>query len=359
MRGSLARLGQLMLLGLAALLPARQATAIESAVSPTPVITGEELWVPSKVFQLQRRVQIYLPSGYERSKARYPVLYLLDGDAYYTAVAGMVRNLSESSGRIPEMIVVSIPNVDRSHELAPAVRNPKPGEAPFLAHQFHQFLKDDLIPWVDANYRTEPFRILVGHSRGGLFSLYTLLNWPDTFQAYLALSPALWWDDEQIMQDMDTKLRAVRAGRAMRFLYLSAAHESVEISRPAARVAKLLEQIRPAGLQWSYEYMAKENHMSSHLPGTLAGLQSVFADLQVPDAVILSQGLPGVEKHYAGLKAKYGFELRPSFAMLMWISGFLDQQGNPAEAAKFTRRAQDLYPDHAPLMRDWPARPLQ
>src|SRR5207245_2841165 len=133
------------------------------------------------------------------------------------------------------------------------------------------------------------------------------------------------------------KLRALRPGRAMRFLYLSAGRESTEITEPAARVAKILEKVRPSGLQWQYEYLAKENHMSSHLPSTYAGLQMVFADLQVPDAVILSQGLAGVETHYAALKRKYGFDLRPSHAMLSWMGGFLEQQGRPKDAATFFR----------------------
>ena len=333
-----------------------QAAAEETRTSASLVSVGEELWVPSKVFQQQRRVQVYLPSGYDSSQARYPVLYLLDGDAYYVSVAGMVRQLSESSGRIPETIVVSIPNVARARELAPPLSHPQPKEEPFAADVFHRFLEEDLIPWVETRYRTQPFRLIVGHSRGGLFALYTLLNWPDTFDAYLALSPALWWDDESLVRDAPDKLRALRPGRSTRFLYLSAGHESTEITEPAARIAKLLEQARPAGLQWRYDYLEKENHMSSHLPGTYAGLQMVFADLQVPEAVILSQGLAGVESHYAGLKKTYGFELRPSHAMLSWIGGFLEQQGRPKEAAAFFARAEELYPKHQPLLRDWPAK---
>ena len=203
------------------------AVAAEKQSAESPVKIGDELWVRSEVFQQQRRVQVYLPSSYETSQARYPVLYLLDGDAYYVSVAGTVRLLSESSGRIPEMIVVSIPNVARAHELAPPLRKPKPDEEPYVADRFLRFLKQDLIPWVDAQYRTQPFRLIVGHSRGGLFTLYTFLNAPDTFNAYLALSPALWWDDQALLQAAPEKLRALRPGKATRFLYLSAGHESV------------------------------------------------------------------------------------------------------------------------------------
>jgi predicted alpha/beta superfamily hydrolase len=335
------------------------AVAAENELADSPVRLGDEYWVRSEVFQQQRRVQVYLPSSYGTSQARYPVLYLLDGDVYYVSVAGTVRMLSESSGRIPEMIVVSIPNVAREHELGPALRKPKPDEEPYVADRFLRFLKQDLIPWVDARYRTQPFRLLVGHSRTGLFTLYTFLNSPDTFNAYLALSPALWWDDEALLQEAPAKLRTLKPGKATRFLYLAAGHESVEITEPTGRMARLLEQTRLPGLRWRYDYLANENHMSSHLPGTIAGLQMVFADLQVPDATLLSQGLAGVESRYAGLQRVYGFELRPSHAMLSWMGSFLIQQGREEEAAAFFRRAEQLYPNHPPLMRDWPARPLQ
>lgn len=335
------------------------ALADDNELSESPVRLGDEYWVRSEVFQQQRRVQVYLPSSYRTSQAHYPVLYLLDGDAYYLSVAGIVRQLGESSGRIPETIVVSIPNVARAQELAAPLRKPKPDEAPYAADRFLRFLKQDLIPWVDTQYRTQPFRIIVGHSLSGLFTLYTFLNAPETFNAYLALSPALWWDEEALVQEAPAKLRALRSAKATRFLYLSAGHESVEITEPTARMARLLEQIQPPGLRWRYDYLANENHMSSHLPSTYAGLQMVFSDLQVPDAVLLSQGLAGVESHYAGLQRIYGFELRPSHAMLSWMGSFLYQQGRQEEGAAFYRRAEQLYPNHPPLMHDWPARPLQ
>jgi len=333
--------------------------AVAGEALPDITTTGQTFWVASKAFREQRQVQVYLPSSYQLNDSRYPVLYLLDGDAYYTVVAGLVRNLSESSGRIPEMIVVSIPNVARQRELAVPLRSPKAEDVKPTGDVFHQFLATDLIPWVEAHYRTAPFRILIGHSLGGLYSVYTLLNWPNTFDAYLALSPALWFDDQNIMRDAESKLRGLPPGRSTRFLYLMAAHESVEITEPAAHLAKLLQETRPRGLQWSYEFLEKENHMSSFVPGTLAGLQALFSGLQVPEPVILAEGLAGVEKHYAGLKDIYGFELRPSYAMLNWMGGFLMQQQRKEQAEVFFARAKALYPQHPELLRDWPARSLR
>jgi predicted alpha/beta superfamily hydrolase len=324
----------------------------------TPVMTGTEVWVPSTVFHEQRRIQISLPSDYGVTQGHYPVLYVLDGDAYFTYVAGLVRLMSESSGRIPEMIVVSIPNVARERELAPPLQHPTTANEIYTADVFHRFLQEDLLPWVEGHYRTEPFRLLIGHSRGGLFAFYSLLNWPETFDAYLALSPAIWWDDERWVREAPARLRALQAGPHARFLYLSAGHESKQITGPAGRVARILRQAPPAGLRWRYDYLPRENHMSSYVPSAYEGLQMVFADLQVPEAVILAKGLTGVDAHYARLASEYGFPIQPSSAMLSWMGSFLEQQERPKQAATFFQRAAARFPQQPKLLRDWETQPL-
>ena len=66
------------------------------------------------------------------------------------------------------------------------------GAGPFL-----DFLREELIPWVDSNYRTLPqVNTLVGDSYGGLFGLYALFHQPDTFTRYLIGSPSIWYGDE-------------------------------------------------------------------------------------------------------------------------------------------------------------------
>ena len=107
--------------------------------------------------------------------------------------AGVNGNL-----QIPELIVVGVPNTDRTRDLTPTRNASRPtgGSDPSLrgsggGDAFLAFLRDELIPTVDAAYRTTDYRILVGHSFGGLMSLHAFLSEPALFQAHLAIDPSV------------------------------------------------------------------------------------------------------------------------------------------------------------------------
>jgi predicted alpha/beta superfamily hydrolase len=122
------------------------------------------------------------------------VLYLLDGESNFEFTAAIIHFLAENE-RIPGMIVVGIDSGDRSqrtHDLtAPSQveieRRFSPGNGG--ADVFLAFIDSELVPYVEKNYRTRPYRILVGHSFGGLFAIHTLATRPMLFNAYIAIDP--------------------------------------------------------------------------------------------------------------------------------------------------------------------------
>ncbi|TFH66787.1 MAG: alpha/beta hydrolase [Gemmatimonadales bacterium] len=103
------------------------------------------------------------------------------------------------------MIVVAIPNTgDRTRDLTPASETEHAGTGfPTAggADRFLGFLADELIPHIDSTYRTETFRVLVGHSIGGLFATHALLTRPDLFRGYVAISPILWWNRKSLVDE--------------------------------------------------------------------------------------------------------------------------------------------------------------
>ncbi|HMP31408.1 MAG TPA: alpha/beta hydrolase-fold protein, partial [Saprospiraceae bacterium] len=85
--------------------------------------------------------------------------YVLDGEAQFYATVGILQHLSQANGNgvLPEMIVVGIENTNRFKDLIPSVDTKNP-------NSFIDFLSKELIPHMDKNYKTAPYKVLVGHS---------------------------------------------------------------------------------------------------------------------------------------------------------------------------------------------------
>jgi len=159
--------------------PAAPRPVSQEASATSAVPFGHRIAFPSEHLGETRDVFIRLPRGYADEAgpdaARYPVLYVLDGGDYFEPFAGVVQYLTMYE-MIPEVIVVAVPHGDRMKELTFSPSNEENGDWPTSggAESFQRFLEEELIPTIDHSYRTHPFRILVGHSLGGLFAVESL-----------------------------------------------------------------------------------------------------------------------------------------------------------------------------------------
>ena len=168
-----------------------------------------------------------LPESYSdetSSYKRYPVLIVLDGNAHFRSITGMVNYMSSGyngNRRIPEMIIVAAQNVNRRRDFTPdkimTIRENDSGGG----ERFLSFLENELIPELDKKYRTEHYRILFGHSLGGLLATHTYMKAHTLFNAFIAVDPSLGtWDAET----MDKKLDAVTEKSFKRFIYIATAN---------------------------------------------------------------------------------------------------------------------------------------
>ena len=154
-----------------------------------------------------RDILVATPPGYGRSTARYPVVYLQDGQNLFdpdTAYAGEwgLRDTLAARGRRHPALLVGIPNLgpDRLREYSPF---DDPVRGPGEAVAYLQWIIRVVKPLVDGTFRTLPARrhtAVAGSSMGGLFALYALLAGAATFGAAWSLSPALWYGDEAIFR---------------------------------------------------------------------------------------------------------------------------------------------------------------
>jgi len=141
----------------------------------TPFSIGNTFNIHSKILNEERTYFLELPESYETSSKEYPILVLLDGEVTYHSHSGILKQMVQG-GQIPEMIIIAITNVDRVRDFTPtnyltnlngssAVENQKTsgGSTAFL-----NFIEEELLPEVEANYRSNSFKLLVGISHGGL-----------------------------------------------------------------------------------------------------------------------------------------------------------------------------------------------
>ncbi|MFP5501043.1 MAG: alpha/beta hydrolase, partial [Candidatus Sericytochromatia bacterium] len=192
------------------------ACACEAVRARAPGVTGT-VWlhrnVPAEHLGNCRDVWVYLPPGYDATgQARYPVLYMHDGDNLFsaaTAFLGREWGIDETAewligaGLLAPLIVVGVGST--SHRLAEYTWVPDAGGAGGDGRAYGIFLVEELMPMIGAIYRTEGNRArtgTMGASLGGLFSLYAGARLGDAFGLVCALSPSLWWGGGRAFEDL-------------------------------------------------------------------------------------------------------------------------------------------------------------
>ena len=270
-----------------------QAKAQESNV----ITIGERYAMQSEVLDEERHYLVYLPASYNDStlvQKHYPVMYLLDGGAHFHSASGVVQFMSTGINgniQIPELIIVAITNTDRTRDLTPTHTTLVDGnEETFLkssggGNNFLKFLMDELIPHIESDYRTKPFRILVGHSFGGLFALHTLMEQPGLFQAMIAIDPSTWWDEQILVKRIREKRRGKENLRGHVFITLAnnpdgGDGDPKELEISARTFAANLARMHSESLRSDMKYYDSEDHGSVPLMSLYDGLLFIFDGLQ-------------------------------------------------------------------------------
>jgi predicted alpha/beta superfamily hydrolase len=177
-----------------------------------------------------RDVHVYLPPGYERQiTARYPVLYLQDGQNVFEAgdmgAGWRVNETADAlieADQIEPLIVVAVANTSaRRDEYTPTaiewtVADGSISKGGGKANLYGRFLIEELRPFIDRTYRTRggaASTALGGASLGGLVSVWLALQHPELFGGVLAVSPTVWWDNSVVL----TKIAALPRTAPVRF----------------------------------------------------------------------------------------------------------------------------------------------
>ncbi len=176
------------------------------------IIIGSEFIINSSILTEYRTCLIHLPDSYNDSsdvKKKYPNMNLLDGYTHFNTASGIVHFMGSDRNRnhfIPETIIIAIENVDRERDFTVTKLKTKRQNTMGGGRNFLDFIEKELIPYVDKNYRTEPHRILAGHSLGGLLALNSYMDENSLFNAYISIDPSIWWDKQMMTEKVDAIL---------------------------------------------------------------------------------------------------------------------------------------------------------
>ena len=176
--------------------------------------------IDSELLGESRKLLIHLPKGYGNNSSKtYPVIVALDGTSHDQEVVNTASILNYAK-IFPEVIIVGIPNTDRKRDLTPhyLIEEDNPDNLG-QGDKFLEFLEKEAIPLIEQKYRASGYRMITGNSRGGLFSMYALLEKPSLFNAYFCFSPAFWRNNNRIVQKAEEFL--VNNPYANAFVYMS------------------------------------------------------------------------------------------------------------------------------------------
>lgn len=310
------------------------------------IYLGQLNKLQSEILNEERIILVYTPTGYEQSETKYPVMYLLDGTYHFHHVTGIVDFLTRE-GRISNMIVVALVNTDRTRDFSPTRDISNRGsrfETAGGAENFLEFFEKELIPYVNKHYRTKDYRILVGHSFGGLFTVNALLSRPEMFDAYVAISPTFWWDDNYLARKARPFFK--QSPDLRKFLYISMGNEGQLMTESAERFTLLLESEAPEGLVWHYDFMGDEDHGSTPHLTIYKALEDLYDGWELPPG-LLDSTVAAVHEHFLKLSNRFGYEIDVPEAVLNMMGYTALGQENFDKAIKIFKLNVKKYPNSA------------
>lgn len=279
------------------------------------IVIGTKHSLRSDILNEEREYWINLPDSYNDkalSYKRYPVLIVLDGNVHFKAISGVVNYMSSDSYRsrkIPEMIVVAIQNIDRTRDYTPDKINTVRENNSGGGDRFLSFLENELLPQLDKNFRTSTYRILFGHSLGGLLATHAYMKEKTLFNSFIAVDPSFGtWDSET----MDKKLDSLTEQSFERFIYLATANWGKRNIRNRDRHVRWFEALNSkckGVLPAKLEYFDNESHASVPITAFHNGISAIFEGYGISYHDV--ENKEQLTKHFDLISERLSWDFRP------------------------------------------------
>lgn len=334
------------------------------------IVIGEIDSVHSEILQEKRKIWVHVP----KSEGKFPVVYLLDGRAHFNSVVGMIHQLSTANGNTvcPKMIVVGIPNTDRTRDLTPTkgdINHPyvdstlaarSGGGGNFIA-----FIEKELFPYIESKYPVRPYRMLIGHSYGGLTVLHALFHHTGLFNAYVAIEPSLWWSDRKLLKEIETI--PVHKNFDGKSLYLGIANtmkEGMDISQVGSDTTystmhirslldfkNILDEKYKEKLRYKTKYYPSDDHISVPLIAEYDAVRFIFnfykfkfhnEDRDNPNMDLYRK----IKHHFETVSKNMGYEEKPSKSLVNSLGYYYLSKEQFDQAERYFKLNVSSYPQH-------------
>jgi predicted alpha/beta superfamily hydrolase len=279
----------------------------------------------------------HLPEGYENSNKEYPVIFMMNGHIIpaFANAAATIDNLSND--RIPDMILIGI-----SNEGVAGAYWSCPNDSGFVrgGERFHNFLKEELMPEIKKNYRTNNFKILAGQSNTGLYVLYNFLFYPEMFNAYIVASPMLGVCPDFFLKKATTFLKDNT--EINKKLYI--AYGDLDYVEVLSHINNFKEVLKasPLNLKWKVDLIDNTGHVPSI---TLNNALLFFFSEFTLTAERKKLSVSDMNSHYDKLSKEYGFTVKPKADALFDLAIDLKNEKKFDEAIDRFKYIISLYPD--------------
>ncbi|MBL4642235.1 MAG: esterase, partial [Flavobacteriaceae bacterium] len=264
-------------------------TANFAQIKGSPINIGTNYTINSKILEKDREIQIYLPDSYDTSTEKYPVLYILDGQWFFSNGVSIQKSL-RTPGAIPEMIVVGITNI---RSLRRGLFSD--GE------KFTSFLKEEVIQFVDANFRTTKERVIFGWEAAAYYISEMILKEKNLF------SGAIITDGGYASEEM---VKGFNSDKEI-YLYMANSRKDIYYISSSDGFNESLKKVNPKNLRWKYELFNDEVHETMPHLAMYKGLRYyyhnydalVFESIQ---SYVKAGGLPYLKSYIKGREKRFG-----------------------------------------------------
>lgn len=267
--------------------------------------------VPSRFFG-NRPVNVVLPPFYDQDvKRSYPLLVLLDGEYLLDPFSGTISYTTYWDD-LPPVIIVGVNHEGAEGRKLDTDVYQTTGLPQGQGDQFYQFIANELIPYMEKNYRVAPFRVVAGHNVTAGFLNFFLYKEKPVFNAYIAFSPIL-------STDMETRVaEAIKTTQKPLYYYLATA--SGDVKSIKEKIGKLNENLKATeneNLKYKFEEFAGASHYSLVVMGIPDALYFIFSAYQPISSLEYEEKivtLPGgyveyLRKKYDAIKNDLGIKI--------------------------------------------------